>query len=65
VISTVDTEARMCARQLHARQDGFKGHVAVEPHTGLFTGDLRAALAAAGRDAVISRRRYARPYLTG
>src|SRR5262249_35513115 len=37
VISTVDTEARHVHKTVHSRQDGFKGHVAVEPETGLFT----------------------------
>jgi hypothetical protein len=38
VISTVDTEARHIHKTVHARQDGFKGHVAVEPDTGIYTG---------------------------
>jgi transposase len=37
VISTVDAEARHVHKTVHSRQDGFKGHVAVEPETGLFT----------------------------
>jgi hypothetical protein len=37
VISTVDTQARHVHKTVHHRQDGFKGHVAVEPDTGLFT----------------------------
>lgn len=37
VISTVDTEARHVHKTVHHRQDGFKGHVAVEPETGIFT----------------------------
>ena len=92
VISTVDTETRHVHKSVHQRQDGFKGHVAVEPETGIFTdveltkangddnheaviglrliadepastevlgdaaygtGDMRAALAAAGQTAVI------------
>ena len=45
VISTVDTQARHVHKTVHARQDGFKGHVAVEPETGLFTA-VRLAKAA-------------------
>ena len=37
VISTVDPQARHVHKTVHHRQDGFKGHVAVEPDTGLFT----------------------------
>lgn len=37
VVSTVDPEARHVHKTVHARQDGFKGHVAVEPDTGIFT----------------------------
>ncbi len=48
VISTVDTEARHVHKTVHARQDGFKGHVAVEPETGLFTAVVLAK--AAGED---------------
>ena len=33
----MDTEARHVHKTVHSRQDGFKGHVAVEPETGLFT----------------------------
>jgi hypothetical protein len=48
VISTVDTEARHVHKTVHSRQDGFKGHVAVEPETGLFTAIALAK--AAGED---------------
>jgi Transposase DDE domain/Transposase domain (DUF772) len=48
VISTVDTEARHVHKTVHARQDGYKGHVAVEPETGLFTAVQLAK--AAGED---------------
>ena len=48
VISTVDTEARHVHKTVHSRQDGFKGHVAVEPETGLFTAVQLAK--AAGED---------------
>jgi hypothetical protein len=37
VISTVDPDARHVHKTVHHRQDGFKGHVVVEPDTGLFT----------------------------
>ncbi len=36
-ISTVDPEARHVHKTTHHRTDGFKGHLAVEPETGLFT----------------------------
>jgi hypothetical protein len=54
VISTVDTQARHVHKTVHHRQDGFKGHVAVEPNTGLFTGaDLTEAAGAGNHEAVI------------
>jgi hypothetical protein len=37
VISTVDPHPRHVHKTMHQRQDGFKGYVAVEPETGLFT----------------------------
>jgi IS5 family transposase len=37
VISTVDPEARHIHKTTHRQTDGFKGHLAVEPETGLFT----------------------------
>ena len=37
VISTVDTEARHTRKSKSARRDGFRGHVAAEPDTGLIT----------------------------
>jgi hypothetical protein len=37
VISTVDPQARHVHKTVHQRQDGYKGHVAIEPDTGLFT----------------------------
>jgi hypothetical protein len=48
VISTVDTEARHVHKTVHSRQDGYKGHVAVEPETGLLT--AVAVAKAAGED---------------
>jgi hypothetical protein len=37
VISTVDPEARHTRKSTSARRDGFRGHVAAEPETGLVT----------------------------
>jgi transposase len=48
VISTVDPQARHVHKTVHHRQDGFKGHVAVEPDTGLFT--AATLTEAAGQD---------------
>jgi len=48
MISTVDTEARHVHKTRRSRQDGYKGHVAVEPETGLFTAVQLAK--AAGED---------------
>jgi hypothetical protein len=54
VISTVDTQARHVHKTVHHRQDGFKGHVAIEPDTGLFTGaDLTEAAGQDNHEAVI------------
>lgn len=38
VISTADTDARHVHKTVHHKQDGYKGHVVIEPDTGLFTG---------------------------
>jgi hypothetical protein len=38
VISTVDTQARHTRKSKSKRRDGFHGHVAAEPETGLITG---------------------------
>ena len=38
VISTVDREARHTRKSRSQRRDGFRGHVAAEPETGLVTG---------------------------
>jgi hypothetical protein len=49
VISTVDPEARHARKTSAQRRDGYKGHVAVEPETGLVTEcALTAATAADG-----------------
>jgi hypothetical protein len=37
VISTVDTQARHTRKSKSKRRDGFRGHVAAEPDTGLIT----------------------------
>lgn len=37
VISVVDPQARHVHKTVHHQQDGYKGHVAIEPDTGLFT----------------------------
>jgi hypothetical protein len=37
VISVVDPEARHVHKTVHHKQDGYKGHVVIEPDTGLFT----------------------------
>ncbi|HKS51877.1 MAG TPA: IS1182 family transposase [Pseudonocardiaceae bacterium] len=38
VISVVDPQARHVHKTVSHKQDGYKGHVVVEPDTGLFTG---------------------------
>src|SRR6266542_2931167 len=54
VISTVDPQARHVHKTVHHRQDGFKGHVAIEPDTGLFTdGRLTQATGEANHEAVV------------
>ena len=54
VISTVDTQARHVHKTVHHRQDGFKGHLAVEPDTGLFTaGEMTEACGQDNHEAVV------------
>jgi transposase-like protein DUF772/DDE family transposase len=54
VISTVDPDARHVHKTVHHRQDGYKGHVVVEPDTGLFTeGRLTQAGGADNHEAVV------------
>jgi hypothetical protein len=54
VLSTVDPQARHVHKTVHQRQDGFKGHVAVEPDTGLFTaGELTQAAGEDNHEAVV------------
>jgi hypothetical protein len=50
VISTVDPETRHVHKTRHAYRDGYKAHIAVEPHTGLVT-DCRGGTQAARRRA--------------
>ena len=57
IVSTVDTEARHVHKTVHHRQDGFKGHVAVEPETGIFTGvELAKACGDENRETTIGLR---------
>lgn len=54
VISTVDPDARHVHKTVHHKQDGYKGHVVVEPDTGLFTaGRLTQASGAGNHEAVV------------
>jgi hypothetical protein len=54
VISVVDPQARHVHKTVHHRQDGFKGHVAVEPDTGLFTaGEVTEASGEDNHEAVV------------
>jgi IS5 family transposase len=54
VISVVDTSARHVHKTVHHRQDGYKGHVAIEPDTGLFTaGELTEAAGEDNHEAVV------------
>jgi hypothetical protein len=57
IVSTVDPEARHVHKTVHARQDGYKGHVAVEPDTGIFTGvELAKAAGEDNHEAVVGLR---------
>jgi hypothetical protein len=54
VISTVDIQARHVHKTVHHRHDGFKGHIAVEPDTGLFTAaTLTEAAGTGNHEAVV------------
>ena len=54
VISVVDPDARHVHKTVHHKQDGYKGHVVIEPDTGLFTGGtLAKASGADNHEAVI------------
>jgi hypothetical protein len=57
VISTVDPDARHIHKTVHARQDGYKGHVAVEPDTGIYTGvELAKGAGEDNHEATVGRR---------
>jgi hypothetical protein len=54
VISVVDPDARHVHKTVHHKQDGYKGHVVIEPDTGLFTGGaLAKATGADNHEAVV------------
>jgi len=54
VISVVDPQARHVHKTVHHRQDGYKGHVSIEPDTGLFTaGEVTEACGADNHEAVV------------
>jgi hypothetical protein len=55
VISTVDPQTRHVHKTVHHRQDGYKGHVVVEPDTGLITdGRLTKATGEDNHEAVVA-----------
>jgi hypothetical protein len=55
VISTVDVESRHVHKTVAHRQDGYKGHVVIEPDTGLFTdGTLTRATGEDNQEAAIA-----------
>ena len=64
MISTVDPETRHTRKSKFNRKDGYRGHVAAEPETGLITDcEMTKAARQAGSDPVvgaqmISRDRY-------
>jgi Transposase DDE domain/Transposase domain (DUF772) len=64
VISTVDSQTRHTRKSKFNRRDGYRGHVAAEPETGLITDcEMTKAAGQAGSDPVvgeqmISRDRY-------
>ena len=61
VISTVDVETRHTRKSKSVRRDGFRGHVAAEPDTGLITdAELTKACGEAGSDAVVGEKMIAR-----
>ena len=61
VISTVDTETRHTRKSKSARRDGFRGHIAAEPETGLITdAELTRAAGEQGSDAVVGEAMIAR-----
>jgi IS5 family transposase len=61
VISTVDTQTRHTRKSKSVRRDGFRGHIAAEPETGLITdAELTKAAGEAGSDPVIGQAMIAR-----
>jgi Transposase DDE domain/Transposase domain (DUF772) len=61
VISTVDTETRHTRKSKSVRRDGFRGHLAAEPETGLITDtELTRAAGEQGSDAVVGEQMIAR-----
>lgn len=61
VISTVDPQARHTRKSKSVRRDGFRGHVAAEPDTGLITdAELTKASGEEGSDAVVGEKMIAR-----
>jgi hypothetical protein len=61
VISVVDPQARHTRKSKSVRRDGFRGHVAAEPDTGLITDcELTKASGEEGSDAVMGEKMIAR-----
>ena len=61
VISVVDTETRHTRRSKANRKDGFRGHIAAEPSTGLITDcELTKASGEQGSDATVGEKMIAR-----
>jgi hypothetical protein len=61
VISTVDIQARHTRKSKSTRRDGFRGHLAAEPETGLITDcELTVAAGDDGSDAVVGQKMIAR-----
>jgi Transposase DDE domain/Transposase domain (DUF772) len=54
IISTADPDARHAHKTVHRRQDGYKGHIAIEPDTGIITDcALTKASGAGSSDAAV------------
>jgi Transposase DDE domain/Transposase domain (DUF772) len=61
VISVVDTETRHTRKSKANRKDGFRGHIAAEPSTGLITDcELTKASGEEGSDATVGEKMIAR-----
>ena len=66
VISVHDPETRHAHKTVHARRDGFKAHLAVEPDTGIITGcQLTVAAGPDASDATIGAELLASEPTTG